>query len=257
MASRIGWSNLLTVAGVTITSSSEATGHADDHLASRARWKDWRSGTSTGDQWVKFDLGANNAMTLLAIVDATIHAGGTVKAQAHTSDSWATPTIDVTLTIPSPDYTGVRATYFASQNLRWVRFYFTNTVAVSSYVQLGAAFAGTYLEPSAGIAPGLVMQRVDPSLQRYAIGGARSTVRRSKYHNVNGVWRLQTAAARDSLRTAFESMGATEPVIFAPDHSLPGSLTFYGHFVPALTSAHFEQSADQWSMPFAFEEDRS
>src|SRR6185436_3994757 len=117
---RIAWNNLLTASGVVITSSAEATGYQDDYLADPARWKKWRSTTTTGDQWVKFDLGSNNAMTLLAVVDATIHTGGTLKAQANATDAWVTPTIDVTLTVPSPDYTRVWTTFFSSQSLRWV-----------------------------------------------------------------------------------------------------------------------------------------
>lgn len=254
MAARLAYTNLLTVSGVVITSSSEATGYVDDNLASPARWKKWRSATDVVDQWVKFDLGSNKSLTVLAAISARVHTGGTLRAQAHATDTWGAPTVNELLTIPSPDYTGVVAAWIAAQSLRWVRFYFTNTGAVNEFVELGVAFVGTYLQPSISIAPGLGVRRVDPSEQRRAIGGQRSTVVRSKFHEVSGLFRLQSASARDDLRTAFDTNGASIPAVFAPTPGTAG-LTFYGTLVPDLAATHHDTSADLWSVPFGFVED--
>jgi hypothetical protein len=254
MAARLATTNLLAASGVTITSSGEASGYFDDYAATLHRWKKWRSSTSTGDQWIKFDCGANKTFTFIAAVSALIHAGGTLKFQAHTSDSWATPNVDQLVTVPSPDFTAVWTYFRASTSQRWFRFYFTNTGAVSSYVELAVAWAGTYLEPSASVAPGLTVRRVDPSPQRRAIGGQRLAVRRSKYHEVNGIWRSQVGSARDDIRTAFETSGGTEPVIFAVESGTP-SLIFYGPVEAQLEMAHREQSTDLWAIPFRVTED--
>lgn len=253
MGARLGWSNLLTVSGAVITSSSEAAGYVDDNMASPYRWKKWRSTTTTGDQWVKFDMGANKSLQVLAAIDALIHVGGTLKLQANATDVWTAPTVSVTVTVPNPDFTRVWASWLSSvQSLRWVRFYFTNVGTVSGYVELGAVFAGTYLEPARSVAPALTVSRVDPSIQRYSVGGQRSSVSRPKFHTVSGFFVLQTASARNDLRVMFEGVGASVPMILAVDPLNP-SLIFYGTLTDALTAEH--QQADLWNVPIAFVED--
>lgn len=253
MGARLAWNNLLTAPGVIITSSSEATGYVDDNLGSDARWKVWRSATATGDQWVKFDLGTSRSMQLLAAMNATLHLNGTLRVQANATDAWGAPTINDVLTVPNPDFTRVWADWRgAASSLRWVRFYFTNVDSVNSYVELGAVFAGTYLEPSRSLSPSLSIRRIDPSIQRVAIGGQRSAVIRSKYHEVSGTFVLQSPTARNSLREAYETIGATTPAIFAVDPDNP-SLVFYGTLSATLSAEN--RGPDLWDMPVEFMED--
>lgn len=252
---RLAYTNVLTVSGVVITSSADATGYPASNLSNPARWKKWRSSTTTGDQWVKFDLGASKSFQLLAAINATLHTGGTLKAQANATDAWVTPTVSDTFVVPSTDFTRVLTDWISVQNLRWVRFYFTNVGAVSSYVELGAAFAGTYIEPANNLAPGMSLQRIDQSQQRFAIGGQRSTVTRAKYHDATGMFRLQSASARDALRTAFETNGTATPCIFAVDAASPG-LIFYGT-MQEMSAGHRPQMVDRWDVPFHFVEDVS
>lgn len=255
---RIAYSNLLTASGVTITSSADATGYPSSNLSHPARWKKWRSSTTNGDQWVKFDLGANKTMQLLALTDVTVHTGGgTLKFQANTADAWVTPVVDHTIAIPSPDLTHVLADWlWAALSLRWVRFYFTNVGASTSYVEVGAAFAGPYFESGKSIAPGVAVTRHDASIQRYAVGGQRSTVVRPKYHQIEGTFALQSATDRDNWRQAFDTNGVGVPSVFG---LVPGtaSLTFYGVFAPDLRAQHRAKSVDYWDVPFSFTEDVS
>jgi hypothetical protein len=253
MAVRLAYTNLLTASGVVISSSSEATGYVDDNLASPARWKKWRSATGTGDQWWKADLGANKNFQVLAAMNAVLHSGGTLKAQANATDAWGAPTVNDTLSVPSPDYTQVIADWLSSvQNLRWIRFYFTNVGAVNSFVELGAVFAGTYLQPTRSISDGLSIRRIDPSVRRFALGGQRSSVVRPKFHQVSAIFQAQTAAARDDLRTLYETSGSAVPVLLAIDPTVPG-LTFYGTLDAALPSQN--SALDLWDLPIEFTED--
>ena len=253
MGVRLAWNNLLTASGVTITSSSESTGYVDDNLANPLRWKKWQSAVGTVDQWIKFDRGANASFQVMAAMNAVIHAGGTLKAQANATDSWGSPTVDITLTAPSPDYTNVWVAWLASpQSLRWFRFYFTNTGAVNASVSLGAVFAGTYLEPVRSLSPALAFRRIDPSVQRFAIGGQRSTVVRSKYHQVSGTWPLQSASARNTVRQLFETIGGVTPALLAVDPN-DASLIFYGTLQATLDARH--SGPDLWDMPIVFTED--
>ena len=253
MGARLAWSNLLTVPGVVISSSSEATGYVDDNLANPMRWKKWRSATSTGDQWWKADLGANKNFQVLAAMNAVLHTGGTLKAQANATDSWGAPTVSDTFTVPTTDFTRVLADWLSTvQNLRWIRFYFTNTGAVNAFVELGAVFAGTYLEPTRSLSQVLSFRRIDPSVQQFAMGGQRSSVIRPKYHAVSGTFVLQKPAARMLLRTAYETIGASLPAILAVDPANP-SMVFYGALGPTLVAQH--RGSDLWDVPIEFTED--
>lgn len=254
MGIRFAYANLLTAAGVVLSSSADATGYSVSNLANTARWKKWRSSTTTGDQWVKFDLGSNKTLTVLAAISAKLHAGGTLKAQANATDVWTSPTVSDTLTVPSPDFTAVLADWIATQSLRWIRFYFTNVGAVSDYVELGAVFAGTYLEPANTLEQGVSVQRVDPSIQRRATGGQRSALVLPKYHEVTGRMLPQVASARDDLRTMFETVGDAAPVVFAVDPAVPG-LVFYGTLGGVLEAHHLNPSLSLWEFPVAFRED--
>src|SRR5687767_12189557 len=194
MGARIAFDNLLAVSGVVITSSSESLGYTDDYAASQQRWKKWRSAISAGDQWVKFDAGSNKSFQAIAAVSARVHTGGgTLKFQAHTSDSWGAPTVDQLVTIPSPDLTGVWVYWLpASQSLRWFRFYFTNTTAVSTSVELAVAWVSPYLEPTRGLSDGLEVTPIDPSVERRAISGARTFHARPHFHEFGGVFEIQS-----------------------------------------------------------------
>jgi hypothetical protein len=168
-ASRLLWSNECTVSGVTITSSAEVTNYPDDNVANTARWKIWRSSTGTGDQWIKFDFGANKTMTAGALVGVSKHTGGSIQFQAHATDigdgDWGalgSPTVDEAVTISS--LTGAGCVFFSSQSLRWVNIFFDNDASANEYVELGCAFAGAYLEPTGyQIREAFDVQRIDPS----------------------------------------------------------------------------------------------
>jgi hypothetical protein len=252
--SRFAWNNLLTASGVVISSSSEATGYSDDYLASAARWRKWRSATGTGDQWVKFDLGSNKNFQVLAAMNARIHTGGTLRAQANAADAWGAPTVNDVFTVPSPDLTKVLADWLSAvQNLRWIRFYFTNTGAVNEYVELGAVFAGTYFEPTKAVAAGSPqVAPMDPSPTRRAVGGQRSAVRRAKFHVVPGQFWVVSAADQSNFRQMFDTVGGTEPLILSLDPADPSS-TFYGVLEGSLPLQHYAR--DIYTLPFKFVED--
>lgn len=254
MGVRIAWNNMLRQGISVPQSSGEATGYVDDNLLNPLRWKTWKSPLRAQDEWVKFDMGGNQSLQFFAVMDAVIHAGGSLKVQANATDVWTSPTIDVTFTVPTVDYTRVWTVWRPSaSSLRHVRFYFTNPLLVTAQVSLGAVFAGTYLEPSRSISRnGLSFQRTDSSVQRYAMGGQRSSYTRAKFHTVNGRLPLQTASERNELRRAFETVGSSIPVVFALDPN-DASLIFYGTLADTLSAEH--DGPDLWGMPIEFTED--
>lgn len=251
---RIAWNNLATATGVVMTSSADATGYPVTNLSNAMRWKKWKATITTGDQWVKFDLGSAQTFQVISLINIVKHVGGSVQVQANATDTWGAPTINDTITIPSPDYTRVVSDWRgATSSLRWIRIYFTNTTAVSSSVELGQVFIGPYLQPTVTLAPGFTVIRHDPSVQRRAIGGQRGAMSRAKFYEITGQLRPQSATARDDLRALFENVGSTIPIILAVDPSNE-SFTTYGT-LQDLAIAHSVPSADLWDIPFHFIED--
>jgi len=265
---RLAYNNLLTASGVVITSSADATGYPVTNLSNSARWKKWRSSTTTGDQWVLFDLGSNQSFQLLALTDVLLHTGGgTLKFQANATNVWTSPTVSDTMTLPSPDFTHVVADWISQQTLRYIRFYFTNVGASNSYVEIGAAVAAPYFQAAQSIAPGVSVVRHDQSIDRLSLGGQRSSIVRGKYHEITGTFKIQSTTDRDAWRTAFDTNGATAPCVFAVDPGVP-SLNFYGVMRPAPTASgrtvlstfktvHHHPSDNLWDVDFVFQEDVS
>lgn len=254
MASRIAYSNVLAASGVTVSSSAEATGYSDDYAATLHRWKKWRSSTTTGDQWIKFDCGANKSFQVMAAISPKLHSGGTLKFQAHTSDAWAAPTVDQAISTPSPGLTNVWTHWLsASQNLRWFRFYFTNTGTVSDYAEIAVAWAGTYFEPTTQVeAAGAKPVRIDLAQRRTAIGGQRLSVRRNKQYQFSGRFWVGSQAERTNYSNFFDSVGSSEPFIFSPD-TTDSELTYYGAFQSTLDLEHV--AGGIYQIPFTFLED--
>ncbi len=252
---RLLWDNETLKSGVTISSSSEATGYQDDYVSNRARWKIWRSATSTSDQWVKYDLGSNKTMKAIFIVNYKYHTGGTIRVQAHATDSWGTPTVNELLTTPSFNPTGVIGAFFSSQSLRWVRVFFDQPgTPVNEYVELGLAFAGSYLEPANSVYKRFPVRRVDPSQVIHAIDGQEEVQTRSKFFEFAGEFRYRSETEKDNFATAFDTIGGGLPFFFVVDTTDP-DLQFYGRFIESLNMDHDTlKSGETWSIPFDFRE---
>ena len=254
---RLLWSNECMVSGVTITSSAEVTNYPDDNVANKARWKIWRSSTTTGDQWIKFDFGANKTLKALFVAGHKIHTGGILKIQAHATDSWATPTVDETITPASFNPTGVEGAFFSSQSLRWVRVFFDNDGSANEFVELGCVFAGAYLEPTGyQIRERFDIQRLDPSSIVRALDGQEEAQQRQKFYRVAGEFPFEPEADKDSFQTAFDTVGASVPFWLAISPT-DADLQFYGRFEEALNTSHKQlKSGSSWSIPFSFMESR-
>jgi hypothetical protein len=253
---RLLWDNETLDSAVTITSSSEVTNRPDDNVANRGRWKVWRSSTTTGDQWIKFDLGSAKTLKSIFLVNYTAHTGGSIKVQAHSSDAWGTPDVDETLTLPSFNPTEVVGAFFSSVSRQWVRVFFSNDASANEYVDLGVCFAGDYLQPSSSIFEQFGVRRIDPSKVVRALDGQEESQSRTKFYQFNGEFLFRPDAEKDSFAQAFETIGVSIPFFFVLDITDP-DLQFYGHFEQALNLSHSDMAdGSNWNIPFSFMESR-
>lgn len=92
--------NLISTASV-ITPSTEATGYEVENLYDGNPAKPWKMTATTGN--VVFDFGSATNIDLVAIVHHNLTAGLEVRIQGNASDSWGSPTLNQTITIPAYD----------------------------------------------------------------------------------------------------------------------------------------------------------
>ena len=250
---RIVYQNELIQSGVVITASSADFGYPVTNLADPARWKTWRSTSSTGDQWVKFDLGAAKTLKVLQIADFVAHTGGVIRAQANATDVWTAPTLDTALTLPNPNYTRTAGIWITTQTLRWVRFLFQNSGAVNMKVSLGVAAAGDYIEPAVSLAPGYTIGRTLGSEVHRVPGGQRSAERKTDYFTLKAGFMKEAEADRQNLMKASYSLGNHTPHFFAINPDDPAYMVFYGRFDSGFDYEHIVLG--RWNMPFSWSED--
>lgn len=212
---RIPYTNLCIASTVTITASSEISTRPDDYLANPARWKKWRSSTSTGDQNVVFDFGSSQTIKAVVLVDWKRHSGGAIKAEYWNGAAWVT---FGTYTIPSNNPTKVLAAWNTSGvSTTKIRIYFTNTAVSNDYVELGVVFAGTYFQPTYGITDGFDLHPVDPSEIIAADGGQEQARTVRKYYVFDGQFETMPEADLKSFQVLYDTVGRTTPVVIAID----------------------------------------
>ncbi|MGE0463903.1 MAG: discoidin domain-containing protein [Vicinamibacterales bacterium] len=238
---RFLYQNRITADGVTVTSSSELTNRPDDYLLSPARWKKWRSATGTGDQWVRFDLGSAQTFQAIALVGWRAHTGGAITVQAHSADLWSSPTVDETLTLPSPNPTGVVVLWLSSvQTLRYVRILFENTGAADEYVELGAVHVAPIYEPTFNVSDDYSFDRTDLSRIVTSDQGHESADPKPQRFRFSGQFYRLPAADRSAFLTMFDAVGVHTPIVFAVDPD-EADLTLYGRFLETLRLPHVFQ----------------
>lgn len=207
-AIRFCWNNLLTVPGVVVASSSALSTLPNTNAILPDRTLVWRSTSTTGDQWVSFDLGAAAAVTVLAIANPKLQTGGTLKLQRSPDNTTWT---DVA-TLPAADVdTKVTFVFFGSISFRYWRIYFTNVGAVSDYVEVGYAFVGTYFEPANNVVGPLPAPLVDNSVVTKSLAGQRSTTVRPQQSTGTFTWESLTESDRGALQQIFRAQGQGLP----------------------------------------------
>lgn len=233
----------------TAASSADATGYPKENVQNPARRKRWRSSTTNGNQNWDVDFGTSKQIDFVACVDVTAHTGGTVKAQYWTGAAW----VDLgTFTFSTVTGVGV---LWVSQATTKIRILFTNTGAVSAYVQLGVVLTGGYLQPTKQMSPGAAMARVDPTEYAFSVDGQEFAQRRTRYYRVSGVFSPMNTTDRGLFVTMYETVGRFKPFVFAFDHTVMDRCV-YCRFEDDLELAHVDGSVDKWHVGVQLMEQR-
>jgi hypothetical protein len=252
--SRLAQPNRTLAAGVTVTATSEAAGRPASYLLSPWRTKKWRSATNTSDQRVTFDLGSAQSFRALFVTDARIHAGGSLRAQANSSDAWGAPPVNELLPAPSARSRLTGVWLSATQTYRYVSLFFDNP-GVSDYVEASLYVVAPYLEPPVNVRDDLQFRFVDPSRVTSSPDGQRQALTQTKYAMFRGIYADILLADADALVAVHTALGVGQPFIFSID---PADLeqTILGYLAADIEKTHVAQSTGRYDVQLSVEEAR-
>lgn len=234
----------------TITASASVADRPVSYLASPARWKKWRSTTTTGNQNVDFVF-SSQSVQCVALVDWKRHGtAGTITAQYWNGASYVTFSA---FTLPTFNPTRVIAVWLpAGQTTTRIRILFTNVGAVSDYVEVGAVIIGRYIEPVSTLVDGFTLSLQDPSVLMSSVAGQTEAQQRPQFHVASGVFERLEDTDRVFFAQMFAAVGRYKPFLFAIDPADPDEM-LYGR-IEDLSYQHVLQSI--WDVPLTVVEER-
>ena len=219
---RFFWQNLIDVSGVVFTSTSEASSAlGPENVAHEFKTKVWRTGTSTADESITFDLGSAQAATSVILLAHTLTASDTdIQLRASTDNFAADDDLIATLTHADDVITAT----FNSASYRYWRIVFTKSAAGESR-DIGRVFLGTYYDTT--IDPdwdGASIMPEDLSLVARGIGGQVYVDRRGQYRMVKVDFSSVPHAMKEQLKTIGETLGKHTNLFVSIQPSASGEL---------------------------------
>jgi hypothetical protein len=129
--------NYILGSGVTISSSSEASGYADDYLLSLPLARTWRS-TGITSEYFEIDLLTAKNVTMLAILNHNLSSSATITVKGGTTANPSSVTI-------SMNYRQFDAFKLNTLNsYRYWRFTFADPANTDGFIEVGLPIIGAY-----------------------------------------------------------------------------------------------------------------
>ena len=135
----LGYSNY--VDSATVNANSEDSGYPVTNVQDQQLGKVYRS-TGVSGEWLKFDLGSAEDVQGVFVVGHNITSGATVKVQANSSDDFASPPVDVSMTYGDIIY----YLFSSSQSYRYWRITIDDSGNSDGYIEIGRVHIGKMLE---------------------------------------------------------------------------------------------------------------
>jgi len=221
----------------TITASTETSGLEVEHVQNTLIRRVYRStgALSKKSEWIKFDMTSATGMDMVFIGNHSFSKTATVKWQGHATDSWASPSLDTTLTVAT-DTQGSEVTklghfYSSVESYRWWRLLVEDIGNASSSIDVGRIMAGRYIEPTRNMRDGFSLRRRDPSRVQSSDGRQGYPTTRDKYYEISySVYNTEEPQS-DQIEGIFNSVGRWKPFVIAIDpESRPHHHTCYTQF---------------------------
>jgi len=209
------WNNLWRSGTIYDPSSEQVSFPAE---ASQHIWRTypWRSGVASSDseQYLCVDLLTAKTCTTIALLNHNFSPTAVITLKGSDSSTFTSST-DITLS-----YAAGNIFYVGSANT--FRYWKVSVLDVDNtfgYIQIGYVMLGTPLEFSRDCSQGWSQRKVDPSTVIYSDGGVPSSLKRSKYVEVNLPFRYMTAADWALASAMFDSIGTTEGCLVLLDYA--------------------------------------
>lgn len=206
--------------GVVVTASSTAAGYSSANVSTPKTNEKWRS-TSNDDQWLKFDLGSAQAISMVAFFNCNLSSSATVKVHGHASDlgsslsSWqGSSTVEETF---DGFDTNTAVCLFSSQSLRWWLIAIEDPSNSDSYVELGRVFAGVETSPSNNFNENFNIGHIDNSRILRTEGEHSYVVEKPVIRTFDILFRDLSEADQDTMQSFYENVYRRNPFVVALD----------------------------------------
>jgi hypothetical protein len=217
------------------SSGSHSATTAGDTIGFDITEDDADSASHTGDyvrihseEWLKLDKASAVSFQAFALKYHNLQSTATAKIQAHTSDSWGTPDIDVSLSI-----TADVIIYFwtSSQSKRWIRYKVNDVDNDDGYTEAGRLFLGTYFSPTGNFRRDYRKGYLDPSDLIFSDGGQISSNQKTKYRTYELVFEYTSDDDLETFEDMWDSRGFTKEIFFTRDRDNASTTTMYARVV--------------------------
>jgi len=172
------------------------------------------------EEWVKFDLGAaTNIDSFAMLFDKRIghkFTSPTLKLQANASDSWASPSVDVALSIDEK-YDILTYFFSSNQNYRYWRIKIVDPTNTNLYVQLGTVFLSKATQLTQLPEIGLTAEWQDLSTSQLTPYGHRYVDAYPRLRSFHFDFRYLSEADLQTLVDIHDRVGGNTPVLVALD----------------------------------------
>jgi len=180
------------------------------------------------EEWLKNDLGSAQNIQAFIFKKHNLSSGATAKIQGHTSDSWSSPDVDVTLSLTSD----ITIYYWSSaKSKQWWRYYINDVANSSHYVETGRVFLGGYFSSSMNLRRDYRKQYNDPSDLMFSDGGQLSVNKKTKFKTMNLVFEYVSDTDLSTFDSIWDHLGKTKEFFFTRDRDLASTSTSYMRIV--------------------------
>lgn len=191
----------------TITYSTQTTLYEAENIVTTNTKQGWRS-TTDGASYVVFDLGSAMDVDCIGFKNHNLTSGATIKIQGNATDSWGSPSVDVTLTWRDCEtiFEG-----FTGGSYRYWRFYVDDTGNADGYIEVGTLYIGEVFNMP-GMSPTIEFVWNNNSYVEYSTSNQAFGDTRETWMGYNVEFPNPTNAQRKNIITMLNTVQNVTPI---------------------------------------------
>ena len=195
--------------GSTITSSSQTYLYEDYNIIDINSLKTWRSTSTTAS--VVFEPSSSLQPDTIGIKNHNLTSGATIKIQGNATDSWGSPSVDITLTWREDtimEFITVGAAY------AFWRLSIVDAANTDLYLEVGTVYLGNSLSMP-GMTPTQTLGWNTNSIVEYSVSNQPFGDTRADFNTYNVECPVSTNAQRKLIITMFENNTIITPLFIS------------------------------------------